>query len=68
MRETEALLVGNLFLRWEYTPGSNLYLVFTRNQLDPFDPAGQGRLEFGSIGRNQAAYTFMVKATMLLGV
>lgn len=67
VRETEALLVGNLFLRWEYAPGSNLYLVLTRNQVDPLDPTGAGRLDFASVGRNAAVYTFLVKTTMLLG-
>jgi hypothetical protein len=67
IRETEALLVGNLFLRWEYAPGSNVYLVFTRNQLDPADPNGGGRLDYASVGRNPAVYTFLVKTTMLLG-
>lgn len=65
--ETEALLVANLFLRWEYAPGSNLYLVATRNQLDPFDPRGEGGLDYRSVGQTAAGYTFLVKATALLG-
>ena len=67
IRETEALLVANLFLRWEYAPGSNLYFVFTRNQLDPANPLGGGQLDFGSVGRNAAVYTFLLKSTVLLG-
>lgn len=57
----------NVFLRWEYALGSNLFLVVTRNQLDSDDPLGDGRLDYGSIGRNRAAYTFLGKVTRLFG-
>jgi hypothetical protein len=76
--ETEALLVANLFLRWQYAPGSNVYLVATRNQVDPFKrefraladvthPNGNGWLDYRSVGHTPASYTFLVKATVLLG-
>ncbi len=66
-RETEALLVGNVFLRWEYSPGSNLYLVATRNQLDPTVEDGDGRIDYASVGRNPASYLFLVKVTRRFG-
>lgn len=67
IRDNEALLVTNVFLRWEYALGSNLFLVVTRTQLDSDDPLGDGRLDYGSIGRNRAAYTFLGKVTRLFG-
>ena len=60
-RTSEALLVGNLFLRWEYVIGSDLYLVATRNQLDPTVPGGDGGLDFTRVGKSPASYLFMVK-------
>lgn len=67
IRETEALLAANLFLRWEYSTGSNLWLMFSRTQPDVTDPFGTGRPTFAHLGRLPAAYMFMAKVTMLLG-
>lgn len=66
-RESEALLVGNLFLRWEYSPGSNLYLVGTRNQIDPAVEDADGGIDYASVGRNPASYLVLVKVTRLFG-
>lgn len=66
-RKTEALLAANLFFRWEYAPGSNLWLMFSRTQPDVFDPIGSGRISFAHLDRMPAAYLFMAKVTMLLG-
>jgi hypothetical protein len=66
-KASEALWVMNLFLRWQYAPWSNLFLVVTRNQVDSENPGGGGRIDYGSVGRTAAAYTFLVKATVLLG-
>lgn len=60
-RESEALLVANLFLRWRFAPGSNLYLVLTRNQTDPTVPGGDGGLDLSRLGRMAASYLFLVK-------
>jgi len=67
VRETEALVAANIFLRWEYTRGSNLWLVFSRNQLDELDPTGTGRISFHRLGALPAAYLIMAKATVLIG-
>ncbi|GEM_PF-6367958 len=66
-RRSEALLVANLFLRWEFMTGSNLYLVATRNQLNAADPEGAGGIDFRSVGGSSAAYTLLVKVATLLG-
>ncbi|HEY8379090.1 MAG TPA: DUF5916 domain-containing protein [Nannocystis sp.] len=67
IRRTEALLAANLFFRWEYAPGSNLWLIFSRTQPDVRDPDGTGRVSFHSLDRLPAAYLIMAKVTMLLG-
>ncbi|RMH00408.1 MAG: hypothetical protein D6705_00475 [Deltaproteobacteria bacterium] len=61
VRESEALWVMNLFLRWRFAPGSNLYVVLTRNQTDPTVPGGDGGLDLSQLGRMAASYLFLVK-------
>ncbi|MFB3852835.1 MAG: DUF5916 domain-containing protein [Vicinamibacterales bacterium] len=65
---TTASLRGTAVLRWEYRPGSTLYLVWTheRSDLDPagsFDFAGAGRAIF----RGRPTNVFQVKATYWFG-
>ncbi|MFO0636642.1 MAG: DUF5916 domain-containing protein [Nannocystaceae bacterium] len=45
--EREALLIANLFLRWEYRPGSNLWLVLTRNPVGTVFDDASGRVISG---------------------
>jgi hypothetical protein len=60
-------LRGNAVLRWEYRPGSVLYLVWTQERTD-FEPLGE--LRFGPSTRRlldaAANDVFMVKATYYL--
>jgi hypothetical protein len=62
-------LRGNAVLRWEYRPGSVLYLVWTQERTDYQDV---GDLNFGPSARRlldaQANDIFMVKATYYLGL
>lgn len=67
IHEGEALVAANVFLRWEYSRGSNLWLVFARNQLDASDPLSTGRLSLYRLGTLPASYLFMVKTTVLIG-
>ena len=61
----EGVLNANVVLRWEYTLGSTIYLVYTRSQ----SPAvllgpGQGAdLSLGSVSRAPAADVVLVKVT-----
>jgi len=62
-------LRGNAVLRWEYRPGSVLYLVWTQERRD-FEPDGE--LRFGPSSRRlldaQADDIFLVKATYYLSL
>ena len=57
-------LRGTVVLRWEYRPGSVIYLVWTQNRADYSDP---GDLSFGrDLGNLLSARgdnIFMLKAT-----
>ena len=63
-------LRGNAVLRWEYRPGSVLYLVWTQQRSD--DEVGLGDLRFGPSTRRlfdaQADDIFLVKATYYLNL
>ncbi|MCK6603662.1 MAG: carbohydrate binding family 9 domain-containing protein [Ignavibacteriaceae bacterium] len=54
----------NMILRWEYTPGASVYLVWSHNQMNFDDP---GRMEMGRDFKNlfsaEGDDIFMVKAT-----
>jgi hypothetical protein len=62
-------LRGNAVLRWEYRPGSVLYLVWTQERTDS---EGRGDLDFGPATRRlfdaRANDIFMVKATYHVGL
>ena len=62
-------LRGSAVLRWEYRPGSALFLVWQqqRNGFEPFGDFDFGR-DFGAIFREDVQNIFLVKATYWLGV
>jgi hypothetical protein len=66
----DAILNLNVVFRWEYLPGSFLYLVYTRSQAGGVAPlqqdaAGQPiqppRLDFGALGRGPIENIFLLK-------
>jgi hypothetical protein len=65
----QAALNVNVVLRWEYTLGSLLYLVYQRAQVPSvsLSPGEQGTLDFGSLGRAPAADVFILKGSYWWG-
>lgn len=63
----DAVLNLNLIFRYEYLPGSVLYLVFTRSHAGgqvALDPAGgRPRIDFSALGRAPAENAFLVKCS-----
>ena len=61
-------LRGNAVVRWDYRPGSSLYVVWQQQRSD-FEPLGdfQGRRDVGAIFRTIPTNVFLVKATYWLG-
>jgi hypothetical protein len=57
-------LRGNAVLRWEYSPGSTLYFVWTQNRTNELDPGNFdfGR-DFGHLFTGNADNVFMIKLT-----
>lgn len=53
----------SVVLRWEYLPGSTLYVVYARAQHTDVDPGPDGRvhLDFSNLGRGPAIDTLLVK-------
>ena len=61
-------LVGTAVLRWEFSPGSTLYLVWTRNGYDDQHPGDfQLRRDLPDLFRATADNIFAVKATYWIG-
>lgn len=61
-------LVGTAVLRWEFSPGSTLYLVWTRNGSDDRYPGDfQLRRDLSDLFRAPADNVFAVKAVYWLG-
>jgi len=62
-------LRGNAVFRWEYTPGSTLFLVWTRSSSSSLDA---GRLDFnrdaGALFRGPADNIFLIKINYWLGL
>ena len=55
-------LRSNLVIRWEYSPGSTLFLVWNRGQTGyDSDPTFNAWDEFGSLFRDDQRNTFVVK-------
>ncbi|NUQ21123.1 MAG: carbohydrate binding family 9 domain-containing protein [Gemmatimonadaceae bacterium] len=61
-------LRGNAVLRWDYRPGSSLYLVWQqeRNGFEPFGEF-QTRRDVGAIFRTVPTNVFLIKATYWIG-
>ena len=61
-------LRGNAVMRWDYLPGSSLYLVWQQQRSD-FAPLGdfEGRRDVGAIFRTIPTNVFLLKATYWLG-
>ena len=60
----DAVLNVNVVLRWEYHPGSALFVVYTRSQqgglaLDPVE--GRPRVDWARLGQGLVADTFQLK-------
>ena len=60
----DAVLNVNVVLRWEYRPGSALFVVYSRSQqgglaLDPVE--GRPRVDFARLGQGLVADTFQLK-------
>ena len=62
-------LRGNAVLRWEYRPGSTLFVVW-QQQRNGFEPFGDFDLDrdFGAIFREDVSNVFLVKLSYWLGV
>jgi hypothetical protein len=62
-------LRGNAVLRWEYRPGSTLFLVWTRNGESSL---GRGRIDFGedsrALFRGPSQNIFLIKVNYWLGI
>jgi hypothetical protein len=62
-------LRGNAVLRWEYRPGSTLFLVWTRNGESSL---GRGRINFGddsrALFRGPSQNIFLIKINYWLGI
>jgi hypothetical protein len=61
-------LRGNAVLRWEYRPGSALFLVWQQDRFS-YEQDGRFRLgrEYGELFRRPAEHVLLVKATYWLG-
>jgi hypothetical protein len=58
------VLNGSVVLRWEYLPGSALFLVYSHSQGGPphgQTPSGTPRIDFGSVGRVPASDAVLLK-------
>ena len=65
----QGVLNVNVVLRWEYTLGSTLFLVYTRSQVPTttLDPNESGALNLGAVGKAPAADIFLAKLTYWWG-
>ena len=62
-------LRGNMVLRWEYLPGSILYLVWTQNRSDVTeDGSFQFRRDMGDLWTAKPDNIFMIKATFWMSL
>lgn len=59
---------SNVVLRWEYRPGSTLFLVWTqgRGTADPSEGSGSIAGDFGDLFGLRADNTFLIKASYWL--
>jgi hypothetical protein len=65
----QGVLNVNVVLRWEYTLGSTLFLVYTRSQVPTttLDPTDVGNLNLGAVGKAPAADIVLAKLTWWWG-
>ncbi len=65
----QGVLNVNVVLRWEYTLGSTLFLVYTRSQVPTttLDPTEIGSLNLGAVGKAPAADIVLAKLTWWWG-
>jgi hypothetical protein len=61
---SEAAVNATVLLRWEYLPGSLLYLVYTHAEM-PTDVTGDGKLDPGLLADAASSDTFLVKLSYL---
>ncbi len=47
--------------RWTVTPGNDVFIVFTQNWIDDYDPLDPARTGFRSLGRRAAAKVALTK-------
>jgi uncharacterized protein DUF5916 len=62
----DAVLNVNVIFRYEYLPGSVLYLVFTRSHAGgqvPLDPLDDQRVDFAALARAPVENAFLVKCS-----
>src|SRR5674476_511469 len=61
-------LRGNAVVRWDYRPGSSVYLVWQQQRSD-FEQVGEfdARRDVGAVFRTVPANVFLLKATYWLG-
>jgi hypothetical protein len=62
----DAVLNVNVIFRYEYLPGSVLYLVFTRSHSGgqvPLDPLDSERVDFSALGRAPVENAFLLKVS-----
>jgi hypothetical protein len=65
----DAALNTNVVLRWEYTLGSTLFLVYTRSQSPRIDlvPGQRGEIDLGALRKAPATDTLLIKVTYFFG-
>jgi hypothetical protein len=56
---------SNVVVRWEYRPGSTLYLVWNqgRQNFEPSTPGGTFADDFGTLFNSRPLNTFLIKAS-----
>src|SRR5262249_4745800 len=66
---TNGVVNLNVVLRWEYRPGSLLWVVYARAQSSgpALVPGVDGQLDFGAIRRSPASDTFLLKLSYWIG-
>jgi hypothetical protein len=60
----EPLLNVKIVLRWEYLPGSTLFVVYTRSQQGsyaPFEPSTRPHIDFGALGKGVNSDSLQLK-------
>ncbi len=66
--ERELFFAANVFLRWEYRRGSNLWLVLTRNPVQTVFDDGTGKIDLRRAIMLPASWLAMLKLTLWLDV